>query len=67
MDANAICVIEPRTPGHLRAYIGSEMSVEDVVSARVVEQHCATREPHLVPVEDRHAPVAVHWCLSPLP
>ena len=50
---------------HLRTWIGREARSEDHVTPRLAAEYRATLDPHLAPVADGDAPLALHWCLSP--
>ncbi|WP_298955239.1 MaoC family dehydratase N-terminal domain-containing protein [uncultured Methylobacterium sp.] len=50
---------------HLRRWIGRSRTVEDLVTPRLVAEYRATLAPHLAPVPDGEAPLALHWCLAP--
>ncbi|TNC14991.1 protein dehydratase [Methylobacterium terricola] len=50
---------------HLRSWIGRTREVEDVVTPRLVAEYRATLAPHLAPVAEGEAPLALHWCLAP--
>ncbi|MFH6782796.1 MULTISPECIES: FAS1-like dehydratase domain-containing protein [Methylobacterium] len=50
---------------HLRSWIGRSRDVEDFVTPRLVAEYRATLAPHLAPVADGEAPLALHWCLGP--
>lgn len=50
---------------HLRGWIGRTREVEDVVTPRLVAEYRATLAPHLAPVREGEAPLALHWCLAP--
>jgi len=41
------------------------MEAEDIVTPRLVAEYRATLDPHLAPVPDGDAPLALHWCLAP--
>lgn len=49
---------------HLAGWIGREETVEDVVTPGLVERFRATFG-DLLSADDRHAPLGLHWCLSP--
>jgi 3-methylfumaryl-CoA hydratase len=49
----------------LRTWIGRGAEVGDTASHRLVEAYRATLDPHLAPVPDEVAPLAIHWCLAP--
>ena len=50
---------------HLRGWIGRTREVEDLVTPRLVAEYRATLAPHLAPVPEGEAPLALHWCLAP--
>ncbi|KMO35000.1 metal-binding domain containing of MaoC dehydratase [Methylobacterium tarhaniae] len=50
---------------HLRSWIGRSREVEDFVTPRLVAEYRATLAPHLAPVAEGEAPLALHWCLGP--
>ena len=50
---------------HLRGWIGRTREVEDIVTPRLVAEYRATLAPHLAPVGEGEAPLALHWCLGP--
>ncbi|NNM72040.1 FAS1-like dehydratase domain-containing protein [Enterovirga aerilata] len=50
---------------HLRAWVGRTETAEDVVTPRLVAEYRATLAPHLAPVPEGDAPLALHWCLTP--
>jgi 3-methylfumaryl-CoA hydratase len=50
---------------HLRGWIGRTRDVEDSVTPRLVAEYRATLAPHLAPVAEGEAPLALHWCLAP--
>ncbi|MGY2049336.1 FAS1-like dehydratase domain-containing protein [Methylobacterium sp. JK268] len=50
---------------HLRGWIGRSRIVEDVVTPRLAAEYRATFAPHLAPVGEGEAPLALHWCLAP--
>jgi len=49
----------------LRAWIGREEEAADLVTPRLVAGFQATLSPHLAPVPEGEAPLALHWCLAP--
>ncbi len=49
----------------LRQSIGRTLQDEDAVTPRLVNEYRATLAPHLAPVGDGEAPLAIHWCLAP--
>lgn len=51
--------------GHLRSWIGRSAEEEDDITPRLVAEYRATLDPHLAPVAEGDAPLALHWCLSP--
>ncbi|MEH3143761.1 MAG: MaoC family dehydratase N-terminal domain-containing protein [Methylobacterium frigidaeris] len=50
---------------HLRQWVGRSRAVEDLVTPRLVAEYRATLAPHLAPVREGEAPLALHWCLAP--
>ena len=50
---------------HLRSWIGRSESAEDIVTPRLVAEYRASFAPHLAPVANGDAPLALHWCLAP--
>ncbi|TGD93169.1 FAS1-like dehydratase domain-containing protein [Methylobacterium nonmethylotrophicum] len=50
---------------HLRGWIGRSREVEDLVTPRLVAEYRATLAPHLAPMPEDEAPLALHWCLGP--
>ncbi|GJE04597.1 FAS1-like dehydratase domain-containing protein [Methylobacterium isbiliense] len=50
---------------HLRQWIGRTREAEDLVTPRLVAEYRATLAPHLAPVGEGEAPLALHWCLAP--
>ena len=50
---------------HLKTWIGREEEAADLVTPRLVESYRATLSPHLAPVAEGEAPLALHWCLAP--
>jgi 3-methylfumaryl-CoA hydratase len=49
----------------LKAWIGRTEEAEDLVTPRLVSEYRATLAPHLAPVAEGGAPLALHWCLAP--
>jgi 3-methylfumaryl-CoA hydratase len=50
---------------HLRSWIGLTETAEDIVTPRLVAEYRATLAPHLAPVPNGEAPLALQWCLTP--
>jgi 3-methylfumaryl-CoA hydratase len=50
---------------HLRSWIGRSEKAEDIVTPRLVAEYRASLAPHLAPVAEGDAPLALHWCLTP--
>lgn len=50
---------------HLRSWVGRTERAEDVVTPRLVAEYQASLAPHLAPVGNGEAPLALHWCLAP--
>ena len=46
-------------------WIGRQSESFDVVSERLAQSFKAIFEPHLAPSAAGHAPLGIHWCLSP--
>ncbi|CDX13865.1 conserved hypothetical protein [Mesorhizobium plurifarium] len=46
-------------------WIGRQSESFDVVSQRLVQSFRAIFEPNLAPLAAGHAPLGIHWCLSP--
>jgi 3-methylfumaryl-CoA hydratase len=46
-------------------WIGRRSASEDIVTQRLVDSYRAILDPCLAPVADGHAPLGLHWCLSP--
>lgn len=46
-------------------WIGRQSESFDVVSERLVQSFRAIFEPNLAPLAAGHAPLGIHWCLSP--
>jgi 3-methylfumaryl-CoA hydratase len=50
---------------HLRTWIGRTETAEDIITPRLVAEYRATLAPHLAPVANGDAPLALNWCLTP--
>jgi len=49
----------------LKGWIGREEEASDLVTPRLIDGFRATLGPHLAPVPEGEAPLALHWCLAP--
>jgi 3-methylfumaryl-CoA hydratase len=50
---------------HLQSWVGRSIQARDAVTPRLVEEFRAAFDPHLAPVGNGEAPLALHWCLAP--
>lgn len=55
----------PLDEAALNAWVGRSMEATDDLTRRLVAEYRVTLDPHLAPVAEGEAPLAIHWCLAP--